>query len=313
MSNASQFLHVSLYGSQPRKGEQAWASITGIVQEGARAPGAARHVPYPAEPTVLYGITPIAAGTIALEHARQARDAKGRHLRRDGAVLLAAVLSYPVRRDLVEDRDAPDALDLYRAWRADAVDWCRDQYGEALLSVIEHADEDYPHLHAYAVPALGPDDRLMWEIIHPGRAALRQAEGETKSKAEQRAAYKGAMQVLQDEYHAAVSSRYGHARLGPKRQRLQRTEHLLLREAQRRQVAQALAYEEERAQLRHEVEAELAQAFDADLSEARRRAQALAEARDADQHLIAALLAECARLRDEVRSLSPELGPGYGR
>ncbi|TXN22883.1 hypothetical protein [Methylobacterium sp. WL9] len=312
---STQFLHISLYGPQPRKGEPAWASIGGIVQEGARAPGAARHVPYPAAPTILYGVTPIEVGRIALERAGLARDTRGRRLRCDGAVLVAAVLSYPVRRDLVEDRDAPDASDLYSAWRAEAVAWCQSQFGDALLSVVEHADEDYPHLHAYAVPALGLGDRLQLEAIHPGRAALKKAEDAGADKKTQRAAYLGAMRATQDDYHTTVGAKFGHARVGPKRARLARTEHLVLRDAQQGQARLEQEYEAAQAHLYHTMATELTQRFATELAEARQQTQAIAQAHDQDQRRIAALLAECARLRDVVQSLEPDLEPsgGYSR
>lgn len=311
---STQFLHISLYGPAPRKGEPAWSCISGIVREGARAPGAARHVVYPAEPTILHGLSPIEAGRIALERAEQARDAKGRRLRRDGAVLLAAVLSYPVPRSLVEDRDAPDAGDLYGAWRGEAADWCHGQFGDTLVSLVEHHDEEYLHLHCYAVPALGPGNRLLLEAIHPGRAALKQAEADDKlGKVGQRAAYLRAMKTLQDGFHAAVSRRYGHARVGPRRCRLERTEHLLLKEARTREAERERAYAEEEVQLRSAIEAEVMTRFEAVLAEARRRADALAQGREADRRRIAALSAECARLREALASLTAETGSGFGR
>ena len=310
---ANQFLHIGLYGPEARKGQPAWSTIAGIVQEGARAPGAARHVAYPTVPTLLHGISPIEVGRIALERAEQARDAIGRRLRRDGAVLVAAVLSYPVKRDLVEDRDAPDARDLYSAWRAEAVAWCQGQFGDTLLSIVEHHDEEYLHLHAYAVPTLGPGRRLMLEAIHPGRAAVKRAEAEGEDKKGQRAAYLGAMKRLQDDFHAAVSVRYGHARLGPRRRRLERTEHLLRREARTREVELERAYAEETVQVRSEIEAEVLRRFGAALTESRRRSAALVEARDLDRQHIDALNAECARLRTELASRDADSGSGYGR
>jgi hypothetical protein len=302
-----------LYGPAPRKGEPAWSCIAGIVREGARAPGATRHVAYPDEPTILHGLSPIEAGRIALERAEQARDAKGRRLRRDGAVLMAAVLSYPVPRSLVEDRDAPDAGDLYGAWRGEAAEWCQRRFGDTLVSLVEHHDEEYLHLHAYAVPALGPGNRLLLEAIHPGRAALKQAEADGRDKAGQRAAYLTAMKTLQDDFHAAVSRRYGHARVGPRRRRLERTEHLLLKEARTREAERERAYAEEEVQLRSAIEAEVMMRFEAVLAEARRRADALAQGREADRRRIAALSAECARLQEALASLTPETGSGFGR
>lgn len=308
MSN--QFLHLSLYGSAPRRGQPKWATISGIVREGARAPDATRHLRYPAEPRILHGISPIEVGHIASARAAQARDALGRRLRQDGAVLVAAVLSYPVPRDLVEDRDAPDAGDLYAAWRSEAVAWCRQRFGDTLLSVVEHHDEDYPHLHAYAVPDLDPNGRLLLETIHPGRAALKRAQAEGQSKGEQRAAYHAAMGDLQDDFHAAVSHRFGHARLGPRRRRLDRSLYLIQRDARRREVELERAYAEEEVRLRSEIEDEMGRRFAAILTESQRRTEALSRARESDQRQIADLLAECGRLREEVQAFSADRGYG---
>lgn len=313
MSTHHQFLHFGLYGVKPRTGQPEWASISGITREGARAPGAARHVPYPATPTLLHGISPIEAGRIAIERAVRARDAIGRRLRCDGMVLVAAVASYPEPRAVVEDRDAPDAADLYHVWRDAALAWGLGHFGDTLLSVVEHADEEFLHLHFYAVPALGPGDRLMLEAIHPGRAALREAEAESEGKAAQRAAYVTAMQALQDAFHAAVSVGFGHARLGPRRRRLQRTEHLVRRDAQRQHMELERAYDHARSQLRGEVEVETRAAFANALAEARRRADALAQARAADRSHIADLIAENAALVEALRALQDDLGGGYGR
>lgn len=313
MSTQSQFFHVSLYGVAPRKGAPPWATVGGITREGARAPGAARHVPYPTDPILLFGVSPLDAGALATKRASEARDTQGRRLRCDGAVLLAAVLSYPVPRTLVENRDAPDALDLYCAWRDAALTWCRNRFGDTLLSVVEHRDEDYCHLHAYAVPALGPTHGLDWEEIHPGRAALRRAEAERKNKSEQRASYLAAMRAWQDDYYARVSRTFGHARLGPKRTRLQRTAYLAERDAARRRTALEQAYAEAHVGMRGVVEAEVRRDFDTVLAEAGRRLRALTEARAGDRSRIAELTAACAALQEELAGLRDDLGNGYGR
>ncbi|WP_232631055.1 hypothetical protein [Methylobacterium sp. Leaf118] len=312
MSTQSQFLHISLYGVAPRKGAPEWATVDGITREGARAAGAARHVPYPTAPTLLFGVSPLDVGILATERAAQARDTKGRRLRRDGAVLMAAVLSYPVPRTLVEDRNAPDAADCYGAWRDAALAWCRSRFGDTLLSVVEHRDEDYCHLHAYAVPSLTPTNCLDWEAIHPGRAALRRAEAERKGKTEQRADYLAAMRALQDDYHVRVSRGFGHARLGPKRTRLQRTLYLAERDAARRRTALEQTYDAARARLREVVEAEVRQDFLTVLAEAKQRLRTLAEARADDRDRIAELSAAYSSLQDEVASLCDDLGKPYG-
>jgi hypothetical protein len=301
-----QFIHFSLFGVKPRAKLERWSCIDGITREGARVPGATRHLKYPAVPTVLFGISPLAAGAVAIERAARAVDTKGRRLRNDGAALLAAVASYPVSRADVEARDQPQERDLYRAWRADAVVWFRERFGSTLLTIVEHTDEDYLHLHAYAVPDLGADGRLRWAAIHPGRAALLAAEANGADKATSRAAYVGGMRELQDEFHAAVSARHGHARLGPRRRRLDRTTHLLRRDAERKQAERDRDYAQKRARMRDEVKAEVISRFGDVLAEARLDARTLAAARVVDAARIAELVAQNERLMEQMRELVGE-------
>ena len=307
-----QFVHFSLYGVKPRAKAESWACIEGITREGARAPGATRHLKYPAAPTILFGISPLAAGAVALERAAKAVDAKGRRLRSDGAALLAAVASYPIARAVIEARDQPQERDLYLAWRADVVVWCQERFGSTLLSIVEHTDEDYLHLHAYAVPDLGPDDRLNWAAIHPGRAALLVAEANGADKAALRAAYVGGMRELQDDFHAAVSAKHGHARLGPRRRRIDRTIHLLRRDAERQQAEQDREYARKRARMRDEVKAEVTGKFGHVLARARLDASTLAAARVADAARIAELIVQNERLTERMRELVGEQ-PAPGR
>lgn len=306
-----QFIHFSLFGVKPRAKSESWSCIDGITHEGARAPGATRHLKYPAAPTILFGVSPLAAGAIATERAGKAVDSKGRRLRSDGAALLAAVASYPVPRADVEARDQPQERDLYLAWRADAVMWFQHRFGPTLLTIVEHTDEDFLHLHAYAVPDLGADDRLRWAAIHPGRAALLAAEANGADKAALRAAYIGGMRELQDDFHAAVSAIHGHTRLGPRRQRLDRTTHLLRRDAERKQAERDRDHAQKRAQMRDEVKAEVTGKFGHVLAEARLDARTLAAARVVDAARIAELVAQNERLMEQMRELVGELpAPG---
>ncbi|HEV2560239.1 MAG TPA: plasmid recombination protein [Microvirga sp.] len=217
---ATQFYHVSLYGRSPRKGSLSHETIAGITAEAARLPQACRHVETPREPTLLQGVSPVEAGRIAIRRAEVALDAAGRRLRRDGVALLACVISYPVPRADVEAK--PEERDLYCRWREDVLGWLQWEYGTTLLSVVEHTDETYLHLHAYAVPELGPGGQLAWDGIHPGRRALSEAAARGETKSGQNANYNGAMRDLQDRFHAAVSVKYGHERVGERRRRLDR-------------------------------------------------------------------------------------------
>lgn len=304
--SATQFFHINLYGQAARKGQAPWANINGIVREGARAPGATGHVPRPIEPTLLHGTSPLVVGALAMERAAQARDIQGRRLRCDGAVLLAAVASYPVARELVQERGQEHEADLYHDWRETVLIWLRRTYGETLESVVEHTDEPFLHLHAYCVPILGADCRLQLASIHPGRRAREEAEAAGLSKAEQNAAYRTAMRRLQDEFHEAVSRRHGHARLGPRRRRLDREAYKLHQAAQIREADRQLTFEAERVALRDSILEETATRFTRPLAEAQAELHALAEARRRDAARLAALSAENEALKALLRENEAE-------
>ena len=130
----SQYLRVDGVGFLPRKGKPRWSCIAEIAAEGACLPHASRHISFPMEPTVLYGITPIEAGRIAEERAHQAYDATGKkRLRRDGVALLAGVVCYPTERASVNS--APLDQDIYRLWRCKTVEWLSSQFGDHLRSI----------------------------------------------------------------------------------------------------------------------------------------------------------------------------------
>ena len=142
--------------------------------------------------------------------AEQAKDVSGRKLRIDAPVMLAGVLSYP--------RDGQH-WDLFRE---QAVGWLRGKYGDRLVSVIEHQDEEHPHLHFYCVPLPGED----FDLLHEGRAASAKVKRDTAAAkgqhhaSQMRLAYNTAMKGWQDELHAGVGIYLGLARMGPKRMRL---------------------------------------------------------------------------------------------
>lgn len=222
---AYQFLHIEGYareGSQQGKGPRKW-SAREIAAEAMREPDACPHVEQPQPPTVLYGCTPVEAVQQAEEWASAAKDAQGRKLRRDGLALAAGVVSLPAE----QRHDWP-------RFRAATVAWLKQQYGKRLRSVIEHTDEEHPHLHFYAIPLNGE----RFEVLHAGRAAAAEAAKAGKAKGAQNAAYKAAMTAWQDEFYDSVSAGFGLARTGPKRQRLTRAQWQA-RKAQLRADAQA--------------------------------------------------------------------------
>lgn len=219
----SQFIHIQCYGVTPRADRPSWSCVDGIAEEGARVPQASRHVPYRAEPKILYGTTPLEAKRLAKENAPRAKDAKGRKLRCDGAVFAAGVVSYPVPK--AEIASDPVDQDIYSNWKYLTIEFLKACFGEHLISVVEHTDEQFFHLHFYLVPKLQSDCRLNWPDFHPGRAMKAAAAEAGACKRDEDAAYRSGMARFQDDFHYAVSRFFGHMRYGSKKMRLSRLEH----------------------------------------------------------------------------------------
>lgn len=135
---------------------------------------------------------------------------KGRKLRIDAPVLLAGVISYP--------REGED----WQEFKETALEWLKGEYGDNLVSVVEHQDEKHPHLHFYAVPKPGQ----AFNDLHQGRAASAEAKRKGEPKAAQLRAHNKAMRAWQDRVYTGVCRKFGMARLGPKRQRLTRSEYM---------------------------------------------------------------------------------------
>lgn len=213
-----QFVHLEAYARRAGMGKAGGHDLASIVAEAERAPNACPHVAAPKPPVIHYGCTPAEVARRATEWAESAKDSQGRKLRIDGLCLVAGVISFPRQRE-----------DDWPAYRTDLITWLVGQYGDRLVSVIEHIDEEHPHIHFYAVPL--PGERF--ESIHPGRKAASEAKSKGSKKGEQNSAYLAAMREWQNEFHDAVASRHGLTRLGPGRRRLSRDEWRREQAAQR--------------------------------------------------------------------------------
>jgi hypothetical protein len=244
----SQFNRLSRYGVAPRKGAAAWSNIAGVTAEAARVPSASNHIGEPIEPNMMFGVGPLEAGAIALQRAASARDAIGRKLRKDGCALLAGVASYPIERKMIDavDRDA------YALWCQDVLAWLQRQFGDHLMSVVEHSDERFPHLHYFVVPMLNENNRLNVNELHPGCRAKAAAEAAGAGKKAGDSAYRAAMRGWQDDFHCEVSAFHRHDRFGPKRMRVSRQQWQMEREI-----------EEKRAHMLEEVERHAAASVEA--------------------------------------------------
>lgn len=199
-----QFLRVETYARQPKEGQ----NVYGVVAEAERKPSHCSHVKYPEAPKILYGTSPTHALDKAENWASAQKDSLGRKIRKDGMILLAGVISYP--------RHGKDWEDF----KADSVVWLKEKYGENLECIVEHVDEEHPHIHFYAVPKIGQH----FNILHEGRAASEKIKKNKGTKKQQELGFSEKMRLYQDHFYSSVSRKYALARLGPKRQRLTRSE-----------------------------------------------------------------------------------------
>lgn len=218
---AFQFIHVTTASRQkPKKkgkgADKKW-TVRDIAGEAERDPEHSPHVTSPQPPTLLFGMMPKAAMDEAGQRAEASRDPAGRKIRKDAAIALCGVASHHFT---TEDLADPDKREEYEFWRDLTLGYLQKKYGENLLSVVEHTDEKFPHLHFYAVPKAGPGFNA--KSLHDGF----KAGADAKTPPEQMRRYNEAMRAFQDDFYANVGAKCGQARLGPKRRRMSRAEWL---------------------------------------------------------------------------------------
>lgn len=213
-----QFIHINSYSlTTPKKAKEGGHSVKSIVGEANRVPGNHPHVKEPLPPVLLHGKPLDDLEQTCESWAASMTDAKGRKLRKDALCLVAGVVSAPA-----------EIGDGWQAFRDESVAWLKRKYGDQLQTVVEHTDEDQPHIHFYVVPK--PGDRF--ETIHEGRAASDAIKG-TKVKASKEIAYNAAMTRFQDDFGAAVAQRHGMERLGPGAPRVSRAEAVKRKETRK--------------------------------------------------------------------------------
>ncbi len=222
-------MHLQSYS---RKANPRGQSVEQVLAEAARAPIYSKHVVEPRPPSVVYGVAAnevrklhddmVAAGGIdvTLRDGRKTR----RGIRKDRHTLMTAVASHPLPTELVNTK--PDARAEYEIWREHNVAWLKTRFGDKLVSVIEHWDEEHPHLHAYILPLgdatcsarqLNP----AWQAKEEAMEVARSADHDDKTAVNfGNAAYRAKARELQDHYYEQVSVPCGLTRTGPKRERL---------------------------------------------------------------------------------------------
>lgn len=226
-----QFFHLQTYSRKPNKTGQ---SVEQVLAEARRDSMFSTHVSEPRPFRVIAGVSPqevqrlhdemVAAGSVAvtLKDGRSAR----RGIRADRHTLLTAVASHPHLTAQVMGN--PEARRDYDAWVQRNLTFLRGLFGERLVSVIEHVDEEHPHLHAYVLPLDDPacsarDLNPCWLAKSEAEAGAR-GEGHDDKTAVKHGnhAYRARARELQDQYHHEVGLPSGLTRTGPKRERLSR-------------------------------------------------------------------------------------------
>lgn len=222
---AFQFAHVETYS---RKGSaKGGSSVKWVLAEARRDEGACPHVAQPGEPKQVYGVSLDELEAMHDELCASVRyevaGGKNRAVRQDQHTLFTVVCSYPVPYDQV--RGNPDEERRLQEWQARNVEWLKTEYGSDLKSIILHDDEQFPHIHAYAIP-----DNLRCRNLHVGvqakEAVMKSGpDPDEDSKAHNKRgdkAYRAAMSAWQDRYFEQVGLPSGLTRLGPGKRRLSR-------------------------------------------------------------------------------------------
>ena len=209
-----QFYHFDTYPINTTKSSKAFGQVS---KEFMRHPSAVPHIESPQPPILRFGVDAYQAEQIIQARIKKAKDARGRKIRKDAQVCISSVVSFP--REL--EQQFPE---FYEDWVQRNINYFRGQYGENLLSVIEHQDETHPHLHVIiGMPDTSEPGKAAIKNIHSPYMKRDSLEG---SKTMKNTAYNEACRKMQDDYYSRVSVHHGLLRTGPKRKRLTRKEYV---------------------------------------------------------------------------------------
>lgn len=222
-SRKFQFIHMEAYslranqqgGKNAKFNKEVKArTVREVLGEVLRKDGFCNHIQEPEAPGVLYGdLNNIEADckTYHQNHKNIDKNGKAKALRSDANVLIAGVVSLEGIRENYDDWDK---------YKTDVVGYLKEKYGDNLAAVVEHTDEENPHLHFYIVPRVG--QKL--DELHDGKkAVLELKKKEPKAlKGKQNKAYIEGMRNFQDDFYNKVSKNFGLTKIGPARSRVSR-------------------------------------------------------------------------------------------
>jgi hypothetical protein len=160
-----------------------------------------------------------------------------RKRRCDAGILVAGVASFPRKYSMITNSSSEK--EKLEKWKKLLLKWLCEKFGEELRSVVWHEDEEYPHAHFFMVPDVRQDFTLDWSRVHPGMANKQGSQMHGESRAMNDKCYRAAMIRFQTEFYEEVSSKCGHDRYGPRRQRvsrLQRKMELEMEDRERRMI-----------------------------------------------------------------------------
>lgn len=243
MAALSQFIRAETYplhrskltGKGRGKRARGW-DARNIRNEQERRPEAIPHIHDPKPPVLLFGVSPSKVlERIAIEvksrkaqlRGAKAKEGRIRRIRRDQHVKIDGVVSYPV--DWSGVRQIQTNLATYESWKKEVVEFLRDHFakcGGELVTVVEHVDESYPHLHFTVLPTGSPT--FAAREVHDGWRLKLKARALGVTKKEENAAYTKGAENLQDAFYLQVSQKFGHLRRTVKRPRVNR--HIYLEE-----------------------------------------------------------------------------------
>ena len=213
----------------------AW-SATDLLMEALRKDGYIPHVKAPRPPGILYACSdeirndPVKVADLAQEWADSRKAITGRAHQRNSPVLAGVVISLP--KEMIDD---------WEKFRDASLKWLKEKYGARLRLVIEHLDEENPHLHAYLIPLHGLDKdgkpfSESFGVVHEGyaesRSTRRGAITKTGSSAGAKTgkAFVDAMKEYQDKFQHDVARYFNLARLGPQMKKLTHAEAIRQRD-----------------------------------------------------------------------------------
>jgi hypothetical protein len=216
-----QFLHVYTFSQGGKH------TVGKAIGEAFRDEKDSQHVENPVVPVPLFGSRNDIEKAVK-NYIENHKDSRGHRLRIDGQILRGDVVSFPVGMP-EKDRKAAEK---------DVIEYYKKKYGKAFRAAVPHSDESHDHLHLFIIPE--PDQHFL--TIHPGYEAKREIDrknqlikknktSETKGYANM--AYRQAMVGLQDEFYNEIGKKYGLARLGPSRERLEQKAQGILNKANR--------------------------------------------------------------------------------